>query len=211
MFGYIRLAIGIIIFAFLFWLIMKSKIVRKRKFYVFSGIVAFGVVVALSFLPIENLFITFDSPQAVYRYMSNEKLNDEIVVEGENCDLLINSISSSTSEKKREIFFVPKTSDGYKLYRPFASSLKVYIEDGFSFDVHRYKDTNDYFITFTVYSEDAEVSDKYNSEFYTRMTYNYVLKQTTITYYASIPEFDSDYFVVIDGKEIKLQDSFFSN
>ena len=209
MFGYIRLAIGIIIFAFLFWLIMKSKIVRKRKFYVFSGIAAFGVVVALSFLPIENLFITFDSPQAVYQYMKNEKLENEIVIEGEHCDLIVNRKSNNY----HEIFAVPKTSDGWKINAGIGFSMPgSYVHDTVCIDLYQYKKTNDYFISVVdLEGGEIEISDKYNTKFYAIAEYNNSLKANYYSYYANISQLDSEYYIVINGKEIKLQDSFFSN
>ena len=69
----IRLIIGFIFFVCSIAVIKTYKTARKHILYaVFAGLSAILVTV-LSFLPIENFFVTFDSPKEAYEYFKRLK------------------------------------------------------------------------------------------------------------------------------------------
>lgn len=86
MYNIIRLIIGCIFLVCSVIIIKNSRVARKHILYiVFTGLSVLLIVVS-TFLPFENLFITFDSPKAAYEYFSLRKSNIELIVEGDNCD-----------------------------------------------------------------------------------------------------------------------------
>lgn len=89
MYMIIRLIIGFIFFVCSIAVIKTYKTARKHILYaVFAGLSVILVTV-LSFLPIENFFVTFDSPKEAYEYFNSGNSNIELVVKGDNCDFII--------------------------------------------------------------------------------------------------------------------------
>ena len=106
----IRLIIGFIFFVCSIAVIKTSKTARKHILYaVFAGLSVILVTV-LAFLPIENSFVTFDSPKAAYEYFNSGKSNIELVVKGDNCDFIIDRKKDSDT-----YLIVPKTANGWKI------------------------------------------------------------------------------------------------
>ena len=66
----IQLIIGCIFLICAITAIQKSPIIRKRIFYIGFAIMSVILTAALTFLPFENLFMTFDSPKAAYAYFN---------------------------------------------------------------------------------------------------------------------------------------------
>ena len=160
-----------------------------------------GLVVVLSYLPLENLFITFDTPEKAFEYYNWGESDIELVVEGENCGFVVGS-----KENTDTYLIIPKTTDGWKIGIGSDTKKIVHkLDDGISVYVYQYKNTNDYFITILNTSGgESKVSDDYNTEFYSLEKYNGSLDKHFITYYAHISGFDSQYSVVVNGKTIAL-------
>ena len=143
-------------------MIKKSKVGGKRRWYIASFFISAVLVVISAFLSFENCFITFDSPKAAYEYFNFGKSNIELVVEGENCDFVV--------ECKNDLdkyLIIPKTADGWKIGIGInTEKVTRKISDGIAVYGYRYKNTNDYFITvLDTNGGKATVSDEYNSEF----------------------------------------------
>ena len=110
MYMIIRLIIGFIFLVSSIAVIKTYKTARKHILYaVFAGISVI-LVTALSFLPIENSFVTFDSPKEAYEYFNSGKSNIELMVEGDNCDFIIDRKKDSDT-----YLIVPKTANGWKI------------------------------------------------------------------------------------------------
>lgn len=199
----IRLIIGFIFFVCSIAVIKTSKTARKHILYaVFAGLSVILVTV-LAFLPIENSFVTFDSPKAAYEYFNSGKSNIELVVKGDNCDFIIDRKKDSDT-----YLIVPKTANGWKIgigwetkriVQKFSGGVVVY--------VYQYKNTNDYFVTVSdINGEKLTISDEYNTEFYPLERTDNALGKTFVTYYAHITDLDSQYSVTVNGSKIVLKD-----
>ena len=81
MFSVVRFLIGCGFLGVLIIVIKRSKVVRKRILYVVSAGLTVVLVAALAFLPFENLFVNFDSPEAAYKYCTLGKTNIALVVD----------------------------------------------------------------------------------------------------------------------------------
>ena len=178
----------------------KVKVNHKRIWYiVFLGL-SVVLIIVLPFCPFENSVITFHSPEAAYEYYILGKSNIKLVVEGKACDFVVDRQSDNDS-----YLMIPKTANGWKV--GIGSSMKKVvqkIEDGVVVYVYQYKNTGDYFVTIhDTKGGTSMVSDEYNTTFYALDSES--LNETLVTYYAYIPNFDSQYSITVNGNNIVLQ------
>ena len=201
MYNVIRLIIGCIFLVCSITAIKKSKVIRKHMFYFIFISLSVLLFVVLTFLPFENLFITFDSPKAAYEYFNSGKSNIELVVEGDDCDFIIDRKNDSDT-----YLIIPKTADGWKI--GVGSNTKRIVQklsNGIVLYVYQYKDTNDYFITILdTNGGESTVSDEYNTKFFSLERYNDSLEKNFVTYYAHITNLNPRYSVIVNNNKIVL-------
>ena len=173
----------------------------QRMFCVGAVIIAIIVTIALSLLPFENLFVTFDSPDKAYEYYFLGKSNIELTVEGNECDLVVNR-----KDYTYTLLIVPKTDDGWKI--GIGSDTKIIdrsITPDINICVYQYKNTSDYFIVIhAVNGRELIISDENKTEFYSSERYDDYLDQNFVTYFAHIDSFDSHHSLTVDGELIIL-------
>ncbi|MBQ8447459.1 MAG: hypothetical protein IJX27_00840 [Clostridia bacterium] len=202
MFGIIRLIIGIIFLIFSIIVIRKSIVSHKRVLYFVSTGVAVALIAVLTILPFENLFITFDSPKSSYEYYTSGKSNIELIVEGTDCDLVVDCKNDAYT-----CLIIPKNSNGWKIGTGL-NTKRIFqkISNGITVYIYQYKNTNDYFITiFDTSGGELEILDSYNTEFEFLKKNNEFIGKEFTTYYAYIPNFNSQYCVVVNGYEIVFE------
>ena len=200
MFGIIRQIIGCIIFICSIVIIKKSKITHKWAFYAVSAMISMVLAAVLSFIPFENAFVTFDSPKASYEYVFG-KSNIKLIVEGGNSDLVIDRNNDT------DVYMIlPKSANGWKIGIGINTKKVVQkISDGIIIYVYQYKNTSDSFITiFDSNGGEAQISDDFDTAFYALENEVHVSGEKYITYYAYLPDFQSQYSVVVNGKKIIL-------
>ena len=202
MFSIIRLIIGCI-FLMASVIVIQAKPIRKRIQYIVSALVSVVLMVMLAFFPFENYFVTFHSPTESYEYYIWGKSNIVLVVEGNNCDFIVNR------EKEHDTYLIiPKTTDGWKI--GIGLNTKRIVQknsNGIIVNIYQYKNTNDYYITvFNTEGGELNVSDSYNTQFYSLEKNNNSLGKKFITYYAHIFDFNPQYNIHVDGNKIMLGD-----
>lgn len=201
MFTIIRLIIGCLLFACSIPIIIKSKATKKTNQYIISAAVVITLTVASMFLPIENLFVTFDSPRSSYGYTKSGEKDIVLVVEGQNSDLVVGE------ENNADIYLIiPKIEDGWKIGLGINTKLTTQkVVDGIIVSVYRYKDTGDYYVTvFDTAGGHEEITDSENSNFLHLEKYDDALDKTFVTYYAHVYDLDSQYWISINGEKIAL-------
>lgn len=201
MYNIIRLIIGCIFLVCSIIAIKNFKSIRKHILYiVFTGLSVLLIVV-FTFIPFENLFITFDSPKAAYEYFNLGKSNIELIVEGENCDFIVDRKNDSDT-----YLIIPKTSDGWKI--GIGSNTKRILQklsNGVVLYVYQYKDTSDYFITILdTNGGESTISDEYNSKFFSLERHNDSLGKNFVTYYTHITNLNPQYSVIVNDNKIVL-------
>lgn len=201
MFNIIRVLIGCVFLGISIRVIKKSEVIRKRILYVVFTSISVVLIAVLAFLPFENLVVNFSSPKAAYEYYNFGKSNIELIVEGNDCDFVISRKNGSDT-----YLIIPKTADGWKI--GIGSSTKRIVQklsDEVSVHVYQYKNTSDYFITILDTSGgEAIVSDDYNTKFYALERDNNSLGKSFVTYYAHIPNFNSQYSIIVNGNKIGI-------
>lgn len=203
MYSIIRLIIGCIFLVCSITAIKKSKVIRKHIWYIVFTSISVVLVGVLAFLPFENHFVTFSSSKAAYEYFSFRKSNIELVVEGNNCDFIIDRKNDGYA-----YLIIPKTADGWKI--GIGSDIKrtgQKLSNGIVVDVYQYKNTSDYFITILdTNGGESTVSDEYDTEFFSLERYNDSLGKTFVTYYAHITNLNPQHSVIVNDNEIVLKD-----
>lgn len=202
MFNIIRLIIGCVFLGCSIIVIKKSKANCKRARYVVFTSISVALIAILTILPFENLFITFNSPKAAYEYFIFGKSNIELVVEGNNCDFIIDRKNDTET-----YLIIPKTADGWKIGIGLNTRRIVQkLSNGITVYVYQYKNTRDYFITILdTNGGESTVSDDYNTKFYSLERNNDSLGKTFVTYYAHISSLNPQYSVIVNGNKIALK------
>lgn len=154
------------------------------------------------FLPVENLLVDFSCPEKVYKYMCLG--NDEIktVVYGEKSAMVIAEKSKNTYN----ILFVPQSKDGWRIGNTM-DTVSVYHKatEDFFIDVKKYSNTDDYYITVNdIGSKIKTIKDLDNSEFVSLVGNESDNEKQITFYYASIQNFNEQYWIEINGEKICL-------
>ena len=201
MYGIIRLIITFLFFSCLLAISKKNK-VNKLKFRPILAGVSVILVLVLEFLPIENLIVTFKSPESAYKYLKFYNSNIDLVVEGNNCDLVVEQEYDSYS-----YLILPKTSDGWKIAIGLnTQNISQKFVNGILVNVYQYKRTNDYFIAVTdTTGDEVEISDDRNSEFQCLERYNDSLEKKIVVHFAHVSNFTAEYSLTVNGNKITLQ------
>lgn len=195
MFGLLRLALG-----FLFFLIVKKIIKRKTSNFMLFFISVL-LTITLSFIPFENVFISFDSPEKSYNYYNYMNKEVKLVIEGQNSDLVIGGEDDNNVN-----LIVPKINESWKL--GLGKDTKMIYQkhvDGYSIHVYQYKSTSEYYVSvLNTNGGNFKITDEYDSTFYSVSRYSDSLDETYYTYYAYIPNFQNQYVLILDGAEISV-------
>ena len=205
MYGFVRLIIGCCILGMFIPVIRKKQKYKKSILYIISIIVSILLTTALAFLPFENLIITFRSPTAAYDYYSFVKSDIELIVSGKSCDFIVDR----HNDLDTNVIIFPKTDKGWKIGIGVNTKMIDHkISDEVSIAVYQYKNTSEKFLTIHCFDGDqTKVSDAYNTKFYTLEEQKDLYGNTFATYYAYIPNYDSQYCVVINDKIIAMKDT----
>lgn len=201
MFIILRIVLGCIFLLFSILVVNKIKKNKNRLTYLVLTGVSIALVVVLSFFAFENLFVTFDSPNEAYEYYKFGSSNIEKVIEGAECDFVVDRKDDSDS-----YLIIPKTSEGWKIgIGSNTKRIEQKVVGGIVIYVYQYGNANEYFMTVSDTNGGIlDLSDKYDTKFITLEKHNEVLEKTFTTYYAYVPEFTSDYVISVNGKDIEF-------
>lgn len=195
MFFILRFIFCGILFYFFVNFIKKSRIVNKKRSIIILFVLSFVLLEISSLIPIENLFITFKTPEQSYNYKYLEKVS-----------LVVNGKETSFVMSGKNITIIPKKNGGWKLENSLKTkTIKTTHSDGMFIQIYGYKDSRDYYIIMNdTKGEIRNIKDNCNSEFY-RLKSKTVNGKNHYDYYAYIKDFNNNYEINIDGKSIKIK------
>ena len=140
LFSIIRLALGGLVFLIICGLIRKKKIMNSRRWTVIAFVSAILLTTIAALIPIENLFITFSSPDSAYHYNHLGKVR--LIVPGQQTDFVVGNDGES------DIYvIVPKKSDRWQI--GMGTDLKCAFQttsEGIDLYVYQYKKSDDYYV-----------------------------------------------------------------
>lgn len=178
----------------------KTKIKRKKLISVLSVLWCICLVFLISVFPIENAFVTFDSPESVVFYTKHQK-TIKIVHGKESCVAISQTDNSSYTST-----FVLKDEDGYKIAYYFSVQQVLENSNGkASFTVYKVRDTQDYYISFTVVGFGSKEIDFYNGND-ELIDCEIVNVDGSFFRWIYLDGFSDDYYMTINGEKISLSD-----
>ena len=200
LFVIIRLVFLTIVFLISIFLIKRSRLVQKRRWSILAFVIAVVLTTISAWIPIENVFVTFSSPESAYRY--NHSGDVKLIVEGEKTDFLV-----GVKGETYVYAIVPKTAGGWKIGMGFDTNRKIqHVSDGITVYVYQYKDTKESFITvLDTEGGPSDVSDNRHSEFKYLEQAKDTLGKTFYTYYAYINQGENPYILTGNGAPIDIQ------
>ena len=194
----IRALLLFIVFSFIFIKANKFRTNNKKVINILL-VIAFFVSVSFSnILPVENLFITFKTPESVFEYILSGEILD--VVHGNNSSMVIYSNGNARSR-----ITIPKTENGYKISNGFDEKriFHKFDEDG-DFKVYNIRGTSDYYISAIVVSTENEInifdSNREEVNHYIEIIPQTSTKIIRINHF--VEGFTNDYYLLINDKKV---------
>lgn len=200
MFSIIRVIFFIIIFLIGLFILKKSSFIHKKKFRV--ALIAIFVILTtiLSLFPIENVFVTFSTPEAAFEYFHS--CPAIFTVNGEKTDLVIGEKDSAYVYR-----IIPKSNKGWKIGNSFDTKMKFQkIVGEVAIDGYQYRNSEELYIEISHrYGKALEIRDSKQSELL------YLIDKdgksmSKYIYYAYIGEVDENYYICIGDEKIYLFD-----
>lgn len=186
----------IICFSALGILLIRKKM--KKKFLVSAFSVLWGVLIIFltSAFPVENAFVTFDSPEEAVRYVSRGTL-DEIIYGEDSCLGF-----SSIREGESEIAYVKKAENGYKLCGLLSVNKISHVKnDKIILNVYNVRNTSDYYISLNFMFVGNKEVEFYDSKGELIECEVNPVKASPYSW-VYLNEFSDDYYMVLNGERI---------
>ena len=170
---------------------------KKRRIQVVIAVcIAMSAAVFSMLFPIENLFYSFKSPEEAFMYIGQ--------AEPEN--VLLGQYSCIVSGKHGNDY-VPdgvftRAEDGWKLGKinDLRLCFATMISKEFTVKVRQFRNTDDYYVEIIDYTgTDKVITDKNGTSFFKGYQ-----DKDSCSYYAYVNRFDMDYYIIVNGVQIKM-------
>lgn len=205
MYSIVRMILVIVLVFILFKVI---HIKTKKKVLIIS---LFGLVfyIAIMCTPIENLFISFDTPTEALSYYDPFVGKVIDTVEGNETCMIITQKDVNESG----VSYLKKSSDGYKVLSPihFRYSVKSKLDGHGSIKIFRVFGTSDYYLEGNCISDSGtinKVSDSLNSDIKVILVYDFNKNNVNLKDYlifGYLNNYENSYSLMIDNTVIELE------
>lgn len=140
LFRIIRIAFWLLLFVGLMATMPAFRVKNERRFRMICFFISLVLSSVSSMFPVENLFISFSSPESAFSYTQIGKIN-QIVDGQESCLIVYTKENGAVSH-----CIFPLTDKGYKIPNLFAVSRVSHVlnKEG-AFTLYRLKNTDDYY------------------------------------------------------------------
>lgn len=196
MFGMMRMLFWIIVSGVCFRVLNKRERMNQKRNKMFLIVIITLLWTSSALVPIENLFISFSTPEKSYGYVNWEEV--KVVVYGQESALVIGT------DEDYVYLIVPKGKKGWKIGRGIDLKLvsNQYF-DGIVVDIYQYKDTAEFYIEVKdIDGEKCEVHDNRNSYFTIFETD--VNEGNQYYYYAYVHGLNENYILNVNDRELRL-------
>jgi hypothetical protein len=178
-----------------FFLLFRKKL-RRKMLYIVAAVLLILSDIALCELPVENAFVTFDSPESAAQYVGIDHVS--YIINGADTGLLI---SGETGNYQERIF--PKAQDGWKLSGESATHIRgFYSGTDAAIQLLQYKDTAEYYLVVIYMGTPPALSDSNGSVFQLLQASD---GYTTDSIFAAyVPQYGANYAVTINGETVYI-------
>ena len=205
MYSIVRMILVIVLVFILFKVI---HIKTKKKVLMIS---LFGLVfyIAIMCTPIENLFISFDTPTEALSYYDPFVGKVIDTVEGNETCMIITQKDVNESG----VSYLKKSVDGYKVLSPihFPYSVKSKLDGHGSIKIFRVFGTSDYYLEGNCISDSGtinKVSDSLNSDIKVILVYDFNKNDVNLKDYlifGYLKNYENSYSLMIDNTVIEFE------
>lgn len=199
-YGLIRISLGIVLLVGLVVWLKHTRFRVKRYLYPVCLLVAAVLTTFFYFLPVENGFVDFASPEQVFAYSMSGEI--QAVAEGEASALLL-----YRNQGANGVAFARKGERGWKIGTYFSyQEVASRTVDKRIVTLYRWKGTQDYYAVLWEPTANAavHVTDSKGTTF--QLIQEPAAQGTSsITYYGFVGELSQDYFLLVDGKKIAVE------
>ena len=201
LYGLVRLVIWGCIFAgAYYWIVNKSKIIKKKIIVVISLVLCLIIGTFSNLIPVENLFISFKTPESVLWYFQGGKVVD--VVHGNESSMVISWNKRNSSINP---FVVPRSTNGYKI--PSVFSVRIIfcesVANGLIDTIYSVLGSNDYYFIGSAFS-DKEVSIIDSNGKDVQLISEWFFDSYSILFFGYIESLENDYYLLIDGEKEEI-------
>lgn len=157
-------------------------------------------MIVLVAFPIENMITNFSTPEIAFKYIMG---NDRVVqiVDGEQSSFVI-------GEKQDSYIYLilPKSDDGWEIDYGLNTKMIMHkFVDNLVIHVYQYKNSSEFYLTIlNIDGGYMDVSDSIGTEFVKIEKTNDSINKTFVTYYAYIPNFNSQYQITVNNTIVEL-------
>lgn len=202
LFSTVRLILCIIAFGIMQFLNRRKnrtdpilrKIQTRRAF-----LLAFVLNIILTFVPFENAFLTFSSPEAAFHYKQRGKVT--LIVSGHDSDLIV------AENRGSDVFsIIPKTQCGWKIDIGTNMECVPSTNCGDTLVlVYHCKKTNDFYIMLDSWDGSAlHIHDSFGSQFLPYERYDPLTQRVKYTYVAHVDTLTRNYPIWINETEYEI-------
>ena len=190
---------AISIFLILLCLLYIKKKLSKKNMIVVS-IILLILCIILCFFSVENLFISFNTPEKSFDYCRIGEIKG--VLYGDESSLVYYKTNSGTYS----YVFMRRTDKGYKLPEIYDGEI---IANRFDtkgkFEVHRVNKTNDcYVIGYTIGFNNSIIKDS-NDQIISNVICADTTETNAIIFYSYIDEYSEEYYLLINNERIYIR------
>lgn len=178
----------------------KSKIRCKMRDTIILIVVSTVAVSLTAMYPVENLFITYPSPESVFHYTNTGHI--EAILAGDNSCLVVYSKDAETFGN----YVIPKSADGYKI-PTYRATKKVFgrFDSNGVFDVYHIRGTTDYYVVGMVH-----LNSNTDNEIHLLNAQGNIVDTSIVQtadndfVYFYLPDFSKEYVLSINGKIVYI-------
>lgn len=203
MFGIVRIFIGVIFFLGMVYLLKKYSKSKQTLHRVILCVLTIALVTLSAFIPFENLFVTFPTPEAAFKYVNFENEDVKLVVPGNESALIVGENRGTNT-----YLIIPKDENGWKIGLGSNTKRVVYkVTNNIIVTVYQYKNTDDYYITLFslgTSGDVAQVADNRGSKFIPFKQDNTEFAESSYMFSAYVSKFDNRYRLIVNGTELDL-------
>ena len=199
LFAITRIILGIRIFIIGYFLIGKIKSINAFRKLIITFMLSVILTTLSALIPLENVFVTFSSPESAYNYNHSGKV--KLIVNGSKTDFIVGEKNGTDV-----YLIVPKSDNGWKQGMGLGTKrICNKISDGITVYVYQYKNTDDYYIVLlNTNGGPLDITANNNSEFIYSESANSILNKTFYTYYAYLNSFNCQYTLTVNGENVSL-------
>lgn len=197
MFSFIRMILSVLLLVIFLFLINYFTKKNKRRWYIVLLVCFVLSSSALAFVPFEDTFFRFSSPESAFRYYYPKANYIDLIIEGNESTYVVGSESD-----RFKYLIIPKEDKGWKVgLGIYTQTVHSEFTNNVVIHIYRFKDTADYYIrVLDPVNGQATVADSCGSEFF--CIKDETGAEPTFLYLAHISDFSDSYYVCVNGMKI---------